>query len=200
MSNFTLKALIAAGVASKIAVDPATRQLVDEYGRSVLFHGVNVVYKIDPYIPSQGAFDIDDSLNDEDIHNLVSWGMNFVRLGVMWEGVERQPGVYDFKYLSKVNELITKMGKAGIYTMVDAHQDVFARSICGEGVPDFYAKEAIGDHASCLGPLDAYLQPWYDKINWCGNMDSYGYAKDENGDFVISDCQKINFATYYTSP
>lgn len=47
--------------------------------------------------------------------------MNFVRLGVMWEGVERQPGVYDDVYLAKVDALITRLGEAGIYTLVDAH-------------------------------------------------------------------------------
>ncbi len=78
--------------------------------------------------------------------------MNFVRLGVMWEGVERQAGVYDTEYLAKVDALITRLGEAGIYTLVDAHQDVFARTICGEGVPDFYAKEVIGNRASCLTP------------------------------------------------
>lgn len=47
--------------------------------------------------------------------------MNFVRLGVMWEGVEREPGIYDDFYLAKVDALITRLGEAGIYTMVDAH-------------------------------------------------------------------------------
>jgi hypothetical protein len=47
--------------------------------------------------------------------------MNFVRLGVMWEGVERQRGVYDKEYLARVDKLITKLGEAGIYTLVDAH-------------------------------------------------------------------------------
>jgi hypothetical protein len=32
------------------------------------------------------------------------------------------------------------LGEFGIYTMVDAHQDVMARIACGEGIPDFYAK------------------------------------------------------------
>jgi len=72
--------------------------------------------------------------------NLNKWGINMVRLGVMWEAVERSPGVYDYTYLQKVNQLITKLGEHGIYTMVDSHQDVMAREICGEGMPDFYAK------------------------------------------------------------
>lgn len=79
--------------------------------------------------------------------------MNFVRLGVMWEAVERRPGVYDMEYLAKVNDLITKLGEQGIYTLVDAHQDVFARMMCGEGVPDFYAREAVGQYPACINYL-----------------------------------------------
>jgi len=82
---------------------------------------VNAIYKVDPYIPSQGDFDAQNSLNDEDIANLKRWGMNFVRLGVMWEGVEREPGVYDQAYLDELEKLINKLGEAGIYTLVDAH-------------------------------------------------------------------------------
>jgi aryl-phospho-beta-D-glucosidase BglC (GH1 family) len=54
---------------------------------------------MDPYIPSQGAFEPENSLNEQDILNLQSWGINFVRLGVMWEAVERTKGVYDINYL-----------------------------------------------------------------------------------------------------
>lgn len=93
----------------------------DSLGRSVIFHGVNVVYKIDPYIPDTDKFDPQLSLNDKDIDDLVKWGFNFVRLGVMWEAVERQPGVYDVAYLSKVNDLVNKLGAKGIYTLIDAH-------------------------------------------------------------------------------
>jgi len=115
--------------------------------------------------------------------------MNFVRLGVMWEGVERERGVYDDAYLAKVDALITRLGEAGIYTLVDAHQDVFARVVCGEGVPDFYAKEVIGDSPSCLTPdLDKLMRPIYEKEKVCADMEQKGYSKDENGDFLISDC------------
>lgn len=47
--------------------------------------------------------------------------MNFVRLGVMWEAVEREPGVYDHAYLDKVERLINDLGAHGIYTLVDNH-------------------------------------------------------------------------------
>jgi len=38
--------------ANRLEVDSETRFLVDSFGRTVLLHGVNAIYKIDPYIPS----------------------------------------------------------------------------------------------------------------------------------------------------
>ena len=133
-----------------IHVNNKTRMLEDAQGRSVIFHGVNVVYKVAPYIPSNGTFDPDLSLTNEDIQNMVDWGFNFVRLGVMWEAVERAPGVYNDTYLDEVTKLINKLGENGIYTLVDAHQDVFARRMCGEGVPDFYVPDNELSH-KCSG-------------------------------------------------
>ena len=121
--------------ASPISINPNTRMFVDAEGRSVIFHGINVVYKVPPYIPSSGAFDSEKSLNDEDIANLVKWGFNFVRLGVMWEAVEQTEGIYDEKYLNEVEALVKKLGEAGIYTLIDMHQDAFSRVSCGEGFP-----------------------------------------------------------------
>lgn len=66
-----------------------------------------------------------------------------MRLGVMWEAVETAPGVYNETYLEEINKLINKLGEKGIYTLVDSHQDVLARTICGEGMPNYYAKEII---------------------------------------------------------
>ena len=53
--------------ATAIHIDSSSRMFIDVEGRTVLFHGVNVVYKVPPYIPSNGEFDPYDSLNDEDI-------------------------------------------------------------------------------------------------------------------------------------
>ena len=41
----------------RIDIDSANRTFIDINGRQVMFHGVNVVYKVDPYIPSSGEFD-----------------------------------------------------------------------------------------------------------------------------------------------
>ena len=185
-------------VSKRIDVDNTNRTFTDQNGRQVIFHGVNVVYKVDPYIPSTGDFDSQNSLNDEDIASLVKWGMNFVRLGVMWEAVERTEGVYDDAYLAKVETMINKLGEAGIYTLVDAHQDVFARTICGEGIPDFYAKQVLKHDAHCINSVaDWALSSIYKKMGVCTDMDTFGFTKDENDDPLITDCQKRDFYTYY---
>ncbi len=93
----------------------------DQANRTVVLHGVNVVYKVDPYIPSSDAFNPELSLTDDEIASLVDWGFNFVRLGVMWEAVERSPGTYNQTYLDQVDSLITRLGQKGIYTLIDAH-------------------------------------------------------------------------------
>ena len=56
-----------ARAANSIHVNPETRFFEDSYGRTVLFHGVNAIYKMDPYIPTTSEFDPQKSLNDKDI-------------------------------------------------------------------------------------------------------------------------------------
>ena len=50
----------------QVYVDPSTRAIRDPEGRHLIFHGVNVVYKLPPYIPTHEEhtpWDKDDSLN-----------------------------------------------------------------------------------------------------------------------------------------
>ena len=96
---------------TKIWVDPSIRALRDPDGRHMIFHGVNVVYKVPPYIPDGDVYDSQNSLNKEDIANLKKWGFNIVRLGVMWEAVEYAPGQYNQTYLEEINSLITALGE-----------------------------------------------------------------------------------------
>jgi endoglycosylceramidase len=70
MKYFTAAAIaaIASAQQGKISVDPSVRMFVDETGRTVIFHGVNAVYKIPPYIPTiTGPWTPNDSLNAQDI-------------------------------------------------------------------------------------------------------------------------------------
>jgi len=185
----------------KMTIDSKERVMRDPKGRHTIFHGVNVVYKIPPYIPDAQVYDAQNSLNDKDIDDLVSWGFNFVRLGVMWEAVETSPGNYNSTYIEEVDTMINKLGAKGIYTLVDAHQDVLARQICGEGMPNFYAREVLKHGSFCFGPYADYvLAPIAQLFGACKSLESYGMRKDADGNPLIEDCQKNSFFIYYTSP
>ena len=174
----------------KFTVDPLDRVLRDGDDRHVIFHGVNVVYKVDPYIPGQEKFDSQTSLDDEDIDNLVKWGFNFVRLGVMWEGVETADGVYNERYLSDVSDLVTRLGEKGIYTLIDSHQDAVTRLNCGEGMPTFRAKQVLDHGSNCLGRYtDTVMGPILRQFGACKSISSYGYRYDPaTGLPLIEDC------------
>ena len=119
----------------------------------------------------------------------------------MWEAVETAAGVYNETYLSEIDSLIRKLGAKGIYTLVDAHQDVLTRLICGEGMPAFYAKEIIDGGAYCLGKYeDKLFSPLFNMLGFCKSIASYHFDKDSNGFPLIQECQERNFFEYYTSP
>lgn len=122
----------------------------------------------------------------------------------MWEAVETAPGVYNDKYLDSVNELVTRLGKAGIYTLIDAHQDANARMNCGEGWPNFYAFDIIKDHGMhCIShSMDLLLGPLMRKFGACKSVtNDYHYHFDQVTHLpAVKDCEKESFFIYYTSP
>jgi len=73
---------------ARIRIDDS-KQFVDSDGLSYVFHGHNIVVKRAPYLPTNDGFDAIMSLTEEDILLLREWGTNIVRLGVIWEAVER---------------------------------------------------------------------------------------------------------------
>mmetsp|Transcript_18571 Transcript_18571/g.33555 ORF Transcript_18571/g.33555 Transcript_18571/m.33555 type:complete len:527 (-) Transcript_18571:22-1602(-) len=178
-------------VSAKISMNPETRQFVDETGRSKIFHGFNAVFKAAPFTPEFDHFDGQMSISDEDIQNLADWGFNFIRLGVMWQSVETAPQVYNTTYLEVMNDLIYRMGAAGIYTLVDAHQDLFARQFCGEGVPDFYAANIT---ATC--DFTEFSKLLADK-GVCKTMKSFDLEYDDQGFPTVESCLKYPFLSYY---
>jgi hypothetical protein len=77
-----------------------------------------------------------------------------------------------------------------------------AREICGEGIPNFYAKEITDKGSYCISKYeDLLMTPLFKIAGICKSIrKDYGYKFDDNGDPLISDCQKHIFGMYYTSP
>eukprot|EP01130_Rhizamoeba_saxonica_P007725 TRINITY_DN3133_c0_g1_i2.p1 TRINITY_DN3133_c0_g1~~TRINITY_DN3133_c0_g1_i2.p1 ORF type:complete len:515 (-),score=85.88 TRINITY_DN3133_c0_g1_i2:469-2013(-) len=162
-----------------ILVDTESNTFVDSYGRTRIFHGVNAVYKVPPYHPDMIDFHPQLSFNDEDIQNLYDWGFNFIRLGMMWPGVETSRGSYNKTYISTMQSLVQKLAKKNIYVLLDCHQDLLSRKFCGEGVPDF---AAIDDDSILPFPLPAVFESI--------PLDKDGYPE-------LSYCLQHQFARYY---
>ena len=69
------------------------------------------------YFPSQLESDAEFALME-------NTGINVVRLGVMWSGVNPTPGVVNRTYLGVLQGIVKKYADRGIYTILDLHQDV----------------------------------------------------------------------------
>ncbi len=88
-----------------------------------IFHGVNAVYKVAPWLPSSSGFDAQNSLSAVDSANLKRWGFNIVRLGVMWPGLEPgSRGQYDLSYLDAVEKMVRSLAAQDIFVILDLHQ------------------------------------------------------------------------------
>jgi endoglycosylceramidase len=121
------------------AVSPlghAGRWLVDAAGRVVVLHGLNQVYKVPPYTPSADGF------GDDDAAFLAANGFNGMRVGIIWEAVEPQPGQFDDNYLASVAQTVQILQSHGIISLLDSHQDLYNEVFQGEGAPSWAVKDA----------------------------------------------------------
>jgi endoglycosylceramidase len=107
------------------------RWITDARGRAVVLHGVNMVYKRPPYLPSATGFGADDA------RFLARHGFNNVRLGVIYAGVEPQPGAYSADYLKGIKRTQKLLARHGIFSLLDFHQDLYNERFSGEGFPDW---------------------------------------------------------------
>ena len=122
---------------AKAAAPPghAGRWITDANGRVLIPHGVNMVYKVKSYAPASTGF------GDDDARFLARSGLNVVRLGVIYTAVEPQPGAYDDAYLAGIAKTVATLGKHGIYSLLDFHQDMYNERFAGEGFPDWSVQD-----------------------------------------------------------
>ena len=107
------------------------RWVTDRKGRVVILHGFNMVYKRPPYFPAHAGFGKDDA------KFLARNGFNTIRLGLIYKGVEPEPGTYDDAYLAKIAKTQRLLARHGIYSLLDSHQDLYNEKFQGEGWPDW---------------------------------------------------------------
>jgi endoglycosylceramidase len=157
----------------------AGRWLTDGKGRVVEVHGLNLVIKRPPYRPSKLGISADDA---KFLHR---HGFTAVRLGILMEALEPKPGHFDNSYLRSIVKTANLLARHGIRSLVDFHQDLFATTFQGEGLPtwmvhddgvpnspmlgfpgNYFANEALARTFDNFwdnvpGPQGKGLQQWY---------------------------------------
>lgn len=164
---------------------PGGRFLVDRYGRDVLLHGADLVYKVPPYEVEVGGTGV-NTLTPAEAQSMAALGFDVVRLGIIWKGLEpghdpiddasvckpgapraSGPGQFDAAmfatYMSRLDATIALLGRYGISSVVDMHQDVYSDAFGGEGAPDW---------AVCTG--GATPRPQLGVPNWSVNLTGPG--------------------------
>ncbi|MEB2344198.1 MAG: cellulase family glycosylhydrolase [Deltaproteobacteria bacterium] len=97
--------------------------LTDEQGRALILHGINVSSstKDDPLrMPWVEQADVQRLADD--------FGFNFARFLLQWDALEPVEGAYDDVYLDWVAERMQWFADAGIYVVLDMHQDVYGKT------------------------------------------------------------------------
>lgn len=125
------------------------RWLVDHHGRVVLIHGVNAVWKLDPYVPP----DTPEGFRAEDAAWLAEHGFNSARIGTLWVGVSPDAaGQVKAGYLAAWDRIVGQLAAQKIWMLFDFHQDMLGHVYQGEGVPDWAVEPLIGTTTEVLGP------------------------------------------------
>ena len=114
------------------------KRLIDEYGRERIFNGINFVYK-EVQKDSDGIIRYKTDLTEELIVSLRKKGINIIRLGLTWAGIEPEMGVYNTEYLDGYKKVLEMCEKHEMYVFIDWHQDLFSYfcSAPGDGAPEW---------------------------------------------------------------
>jgi len=105
------------------------QRFVDASGRELIFHGINLVNKN----PEENYLGPEDR---EAIKKIKSWGFNCIRLGIIWDGLEPEPGKYDENYLRGIDDRVRWAAENDLYVLLDMHQDLYS-VLYSDGAPEW---------------------------------------------------------------
>ena len=124
-------------------------RFTDDKGRERVFSGVNYVYK-GVETDENGVIHFRHPLTDGVLQGLAEKGVNIMRLGFTWAGIEPVMTQYNLTYLDEIKEVVNRCAKYGIYVFLDWHQDLYtAYRRCGDGAPKWatlYGAKPVKTH------------------------------------------------------
>lgn len=133
-------------------------RVVDARGREVLLRGVNVDVLADYWRGSSQP--PVQPFRPRDLALLRAAGWNVVRLQLSWSRIEPRPGAYDEAYLAEAERYVQTFRAAGIYTILDLHQDAWGASlasrpgeVCAPGLRPALGWDGAPAWATLVSPL-----------------------------------------------
>jgi endoglycosylceramidase len=85
-----------------------------------------------------------------------TWGFNCIRLGIIWDGLEPEPGIYNEEYLREIDKRIQWAADNDIYVYLDMHQDLYGAKY-SDGAPDWATIDEGKTHLKGAVWSDSYL-------------------------------------------
>lgn len=122
---------------------------VDSHGRQVILNGINYISKS----PEENYMRSDDP---ELFRVFRDEGINVLRLGIIWDGLEPEPGQYNEAYLEEIDKRIEWAAENDIYVFLDMHQDLYSVKY-GDGAPEWATLDEDLPHVTGDVWSDAYL-------------------------------------------
>lgn len=125
-------------------------RLLDPSGKPLVLYGINVINKSREQGYTEG-------IGPADFAAIRRWGMNSVRLGIFWDGLEPEPGRFDQQYLDRIARIVGWAKAEGLYVMLDMHQDLYSVKF-GDGAPAWATLDEGRPHATGVVWSDAYYR------------------------------------------
>lgn len=102
--------------------------IFDAQGRQVLLRGMNI-NSLGDYYQANPAYPQTIPLDDTDFPRMAQHGFNVVRLIVSWSALEPERDRIDREYIERIRAAVAAAKAAGIYTVLDMHQDAWGKYI-----------------------------------------------------------------------
>jgi endoglycosylceramidase len=112
--------------------------LRDDHGRVAILRGINArvrgVFDV-TFSDGRTALETIPEHTAADCTRMRQLGFDLLRLPIQWSGIEPTQGRIDEAYLQRVDDAVACAAAAGMFVVIDLHQDAYSKEIGEDGAP-----------------------------------------------------------------